>query len=111
MERLEVLTYMSSYLSLLGGFFFVDLCNSDATFLLRRTSTSAENIDNDTLVSSTVKGSTTFSITGRGVAARWGVAFPLSEVKREEKKPPVPVGFDNFSETGRGFCFFSDPEE
>ena len=80
----------------------MDLCSSAAIFLLKWTSTSAQNIDRLTLVSLTASGSTELvDAGGRGVDER-GVA---TEVNQDEKNPPV------FCLTVKG-CrdFFSEPE-
>jgi hypothetical protein len=62
---------MSSYFNLLGGFFFVDRCNSVAIFVFNRTSTSAEKTDNVTWVSATASGSiSTTGSAGKGAAMR-----------------------------------------
>ena len=86
----------------------VDRFSSADSFLSNRTTTSAENIDNETLVSSVLRGSITSSrAVGGNVFERCGVAEKV--VKREEKKLLAPVDL-RACDTGalRGF---SDPEE
>lgn len=86
----------------------VDLCNSIDNFLSNRTTTSAEKIDNETLVSSMLKGLMTSSLAaGRIVSKRCELAE--KDVNKEEKKLLAPVDF-MVLDTGalRGF---SEPEE
>ena len=87
----------------------VDRCNSTDNFLSNRTTTFAEKIDSETLVSSMLKGSMTSSrVTGSVILGREGVRRE-EEVNKEAKKLLAPVDF-TVLDTGvlRGF---SDPEE
>jgi len=102
---------MSSYFSLLGGFFLVDRCNSAAIFLSNWTFTSAVNIDNRTLVVIVESGSTGgfWGCGTAGVVERWGVLAPVNPENNEEKKPPEDGCFTGLAAEGSGG--FSVPEE
>jgi hypothetical protein len=104
-KRQKALTYISSYFSVLGGFFLVDRCNSTDNFLSKRTATSAEKIDNETLLLSIIEGLTT---SGSAILGRWG-GVAERDVNKEEKKFLAPVDFTVLC-TG-ALCGFSDPEE
>lgn len=97
---------------LAGGFFLVERCNSDDSFLSSRTLTEAEYIDNETLVSLMARWSTGLGGgNGGGVAAFCGVDVPERDENNEEKKLPPPVeGLVMLITLGGKILFFSEPD-
>lgn len=84
-----MLTYINSYRSRLGGFFFVERCSSAVIFLLSRTSTFAEKMVKTTLEEWASKRLIDSLGTGNGVGDLRGVEDPPNPAKSEEKNPLV----------------------
>jgi hypothetical protein len=84
-----MLTYINSYRSRLGGFFFVERWSSAVIFLLSRTSTFAEKIVKTTLEEWASKRLIDPLSTGNGVGDLRGVEDPPNPAKSEEKNPLV----------------------
>lgn len=97
-------------LSLLGGFFLVDRCNSAVIFVVRLTSTLAEKTDRTTCEEMGVAGSggsIAGGGSGKGVRGETGLDEPREE-NSEEKNPVCADAFE-VRNSRRGGGFFSDP--